>query len=164
MSFDRVSGQAVTPEQLAHVHAPAVLAVCLANARSVHDAEDAMQETMARAISNLDQVRDAEHVRGWVLQIARRICQDQYRRRRCMQSLPEYLPDRDEPTDPRLARLHEALGRLPADYREAISIFYLDGKSSASVAEALGISPAAARQRLSRGRVMLHDLLKEDGP
>ncbi len=67
-------------------------------------------------------------------------------------------------SDPRLEQLHVALSKLPADYREAISLYYLDGQSTASVAQALGISEVAARQRLSRGRLLLHDRMTEEQP
>ena len=66
--------------------------------------------------------------------------------------------------DPRLERLRVALSQLPDEYREPISLFYLDGSSSAAVAEALGISENAARQRLCRGRLMLHELMWENEP
>jgi RNA polymerase sigma-70 factor (ECF subfamily) len=60
--------------------------------------------------------------------------------------------------------LHAALARLPDVYREAIVLYYLDGRDCAGTATALGISEVSVRQRLARGRLMLHDLLKEANP
>jgi RNA polymerase sigma-70 factor (ECF subfamily) len=151
-------------EVLARQHAPAVLGVCLAHTRSVHDAEDAMQDTLVKAMAGIEQVREPSRMREWVLQIARHVCIDRYRRQRPVQPLPDELPAAERKVDPRLEQLHVALSKLPADYREAISLYYLDGQSTASVAQALGISEVAARQRLSRGRLLLHDRMTEEQP
>ncbi|MHC4444505.1 MAG: RNA polymerase sigma factor [Planctomycetota bacterium] len=61
-----------------------------------------------------------------------------------------------------MARLQAAISKLPEDYRETISLYYLDGRKCSGVAESLGISEVAVRQRLVRARLMLHDLLVED--
>lgn len=53
------------------------------------------------------------------------------------------------------ARLWERLESLPAGYREVLVMFYREERSAPRVAEHLGISLAAAQQRLSRGRKML---------
>ncbi|MHC4363507.1 MAG: hypothetical protein ACYSTZ_11825 [Planctomycetota bacterium] len=43
-----------------------------------------------------------------------------------------------------------------------ISLYYLDGCNCAAVAMSLGITNAAVRRRLTRARLMLHELLAED--
>ena len=166
MSVDQASGpgQSVNPDTLVRCYAPAVLAVCLAHTHSIHDAEDAAQDTFVKAIAGLGQLQDASRIRPWLLQIARRVCIDRYRRTQTTVPLPDQLPATDRSVDPRLERLRVALSQLPDEYREPISLFYLDGSSSAAVAEALGISENAARQRLCRGRLMLHELMWENEP
>ncbi len=121
-----------------------------------------MQETFVKAFGSLGRLRDHERARAWLLQIARRVCIDHYRSKRPAGPLPEDVPARAESRDPRIDRLHAALDKLPADYRETISLYYLDGRDCAGVAATLGISPGAVRTRLLRGRVMLYDLLAED--
>jgi RNA polymerase sigma-70 factor (ECF subfamily) len=121
-----------------------------------------MQETFVKAFDGLGSLRDRERVRPWLLQIARRVCIDHHRRKTPAGSLPEDVPARSESHDPRIDRLHAALGKLPAEYRETISLYYLDGRDCAGVAATLGISPGAVRTRLLRGRIMLYDLLAED--
>jgi RNA polymerase sigma-70 factor (ECF subfamily) len=101
-------------------------------------------------------------MREWLLQIARRVCMDRYRRYREAHPLPEQLPAPECTLDPRLEQLHIAMSELPEDYREAISLYYLDGRSTEAVARTLGISEGAARQRVSRGRLLLHDRMTEE--
>ena len=154
--------ETLTPEVLLKRHARAVLAVCLAGARNVHDAEDVMQEVFVKALSRLNTLKDPDRARAWLLSIARRACVDRYRRGASATSLPADHPAPADDADPRIDPLHAAISRLPDDYRETISLYYLDGRNCANVAGVMGISEAAVRKRLSRARLMLHDLLAED--
>jgi len=155
-------GRAMTPEMLVSSYASAVLAVCLANTRNFHDAEDVMQDVFVKAFRNLHTLRQPDRARAWLLQIARRTCIDHRRRRVLTSTMPNNVPAPSTSTGEDVERLHAAIARLPGDYRETIALYYLDGRSCAGVAEALDITESAVRQRLVRARLMLHDLLAED--
>jgi RNA polymerase sigma-70 factor (ECF subfamily) len=144
-------------------HAAAVLAICLANTKRSHDAEDLMQETFMKAFAGLNGLRDSDKARPWLMQIARRLCIDHASRPKPASTIPDDLPARPETHDPRLERLHAALSELPDDCREILSLYYLDGRNCTGVAETLGITPGAVRMRLLRARVMLYDVLTRDG-
>jgi len=150
----------VSAEDLAREHGAAVFAVCLARTRDVHEAEDVMQETYLKAIGKLDTVRDARAVRSWLLQIARNAAADRFRRRCPAEPLSDNHPAPSPGDGPDIEHRRAALARLPETYRETIALYYLDGRSCASVAAALGIGEQAVRQRLLRGRWLLHGLLK----
>ena len=155
-------GRAMTPEVLVSSYASAVLAVCLANTRNLHDAEDVMQDVFLKAVSNFGSLRDQTKVRAWLLQIARRASIDHRRRRVLTATMPDDVLAPSTSTSADVERLHAAIARLPGNYRESIALYYLDGRNCASVAEALDITESAVRQRLVRARLMLHDLLAED--
>jgi RNA polymerase sigma-70 factor, ECF subfamily len=153
--------EAAPAAALYRLHARAVFAVCLANTPTYHDAEDVMQAVFVKAVAKTAELRQPDRARSWLLQIARRACVDFYRRRKPVEPLdqePSDVPARDADFQP----LHEAIQRLPKTYREAIILYYLDGRDCATVAAALGTSEQAVRQRLMRARVMLHDLLDEE--
>jgi hypothetical protein len=58
----------------------------------------------------------------------------------------------------------ETIERLPVDAREVVTLYYREGRSVAQVANLLGLSDAAVRQRLSRARACLRaDLLERAG-
>jgi len=71
------------------------------------------------------------------------------------------LPDPALAADIRL--LLRAIEQLPAHEQEALSLFELSGFSIRETAEALGISEAAVKTRLSRARARLREWLAEDG-
>ena len=158
---ERAGGGAVSPELLVRRHAQAVFALCLAHTRNTHDAEDAMQETFVKALAGLDALRAPDKARPWLLQIARRTCVDRLRRQRPAGGVLADVPAPAPEDRSQIEQLHAAIGKLPAEARETVTLYYLDGRSTASVAAALGISEPGVRQRLFRGRAMLHDLLAE---
>jgi RNA polymerase sigma-70 factor (ECF subfamily) len=140
-------------------HLRSVLAVCLAYTGCVHDAEELSQQTFLKAFARLDTLQDPSRLRGWLFQIARRLCINHHRKKRPSFPLPDEIADQVEPEDPRLERLHAALAALPREYREPMVLYYLDGRSCAKTAAELGISEAAVRTRLFRARLKLHDHL-----
>ena len=96
------------------------------------------------------------------MQIARRTCVDRLRRRRPAAPMPDQIAAREIEEAGRFESLHAAIARLDEDQREVVTLYYLDGRNSESVAEMLGITPAAVRQRLFRARLRLHELLAEE--
>ncbi len=156
--------EALTPEMLVREHASAVLGFCITYAKDFHDGEDIMQSVFIKAFTRIDTLRDHTRARQWLLKIARRMCIDHYRKRRPCGPLAdaETLPARPQFSDEHTTRVHAAVSMLPAGYRETISLYYLDGHDCAAVALSLGITNAAVRRRLTRARLMLHELLAED--
>lgn len=56
-------------------------------------------------------------------------------------------------------QVRRAVAALPAKYREAIVLFYLEDLSAAEIAQLLGIGTDAVNARLYRGRRMLKEAL-----
>lgn len=63
--------ESLTPEALVRTYATAVLGVCLAHMRNIHDSEDITQDVFIKAFTKLDTLRDRSRVRGWLLQTHR---------------------------------------------------------------------------------------------
>ena len=127
--------------------------------------EDAGQEAFLTAWRKMDELRDAERLRGWLAQIARNAALGQLRRRRACDGLEGALEVADEAPAPddvaasneETALVRESLAKLPETYRLPLILFYREGQSVRAVGEALGISEDAVKQRLARGREMLRD-------
>ena len=72
------------------------------------------------------------------------------------------IPGTDGPVG-RFYELGKALTCLPEPLRQAVLLYYLDGRSTHSVAQALGISPDGVMTRLSRARRQLRERLSNNG-
>jgi RNA polymerase sigma-70 factor, ECF subfamily len=76
--------------RIAEEHRPALHSHCVRMLGSVHDAEDAFQETMLRAWRGLPRFQARSSVRSWLYRIATNVCIDAIKRR------PAHVP----PSDP----------------------------------------------------------------
>lgn len=70
---------------------------------------------------------------------------------------PEPLPPDHAISREEEAILWRSLGRIPEIYREPLVLFYREHKSIESVAADLDLTEDAVKQRLSRGRKLLHE-------
>jgi len=59
------------------------------------------------------------------------------------------------------SRLLQALARLPASYQKVYRMRDLEGKTTAQVAQALGISESTVKGYVSRARIKLGRLLRD---
>jgi len=109
-------------------------------------------------------LRNSERFGAWIAQIARHLCVDTIRRRKTQAvSAPFNRESANHHDSENHRRLDAALVNLRQDYRVALLLFYLNGRSTKSIAETLGISRGAVQTRLTRARRKLRDLLLAEG-
>jgi len=139
----------------------------------VRDVEEAVQDAFVQAWRNLDRYRGEAALFTWLYRIGVNTALAQRRRKRLATVDIAVLEGRDAPNvdrghDPEAAaeaadlrgRVLVALAELPFEFREAVVLRDLDGLTNAEVAEALGVSIAAAKSRIHRGRLQLRDRLE----
>ena len=127
------------------------------------DAEDAVQEAICTAFARRDSLREMDKFRPWVLRILTNKCYDACRKRRNtvdLEAAGEVPAATGLDTAERLS-LWQAVMSLSDDLRATVTLFYYDGMSVREIGQALGISEAAVKTRLSRGRARLRLLLDE---
>jgi len=119
---------------------------------------DCVQDAFATALARATAPRDPV---AWLCGVARNHARHRSRARSRWTAMLERLrarrrraAHREPPLD-----LQDALKRLPMRNRDAVTLRYLAGMSHAEVAEAQGISEAAAKARVRRGLARLRHLL-----
>jgi RNA polymerase sigma factor (sigma-70 family) len=127
------------------------------------DAEDAAQEALIVLYRKIGTLRAAAALASWMFQIVRNEC---IRRSRITLRRPP-SPIMVEPSaeDAALARLEikrivNSIAALPAEQRAVLVLRDIQGHSGAATAQALGLSRAAMKSRLHRGRETLRSQLK----
>jgi len=119
------------------------------------DAEDLSQEVLARAYLRLDQLKDADRIKGWLVSIARTLYIDWTRKGR-IDTVP--VDGRERPVDGYStdgAAVRQAVTGLPERQRVVIELFHFEELSHSDLAAALKISVNTVKQRLHRGRETL---------
>lgn len=142
-------------------HAKRVYAVCVGILGSDAESEDVFQETFMRGMTKINTLRDDQQFAGWIVQIARNLCRDHYRKQHRRRELLERRPVEDVSLPGEISDLHVALERLPEKHRLPLMLFYFDGKSTEKLAQELNITKAGACTRLFRARNELRKLLDE---
>ena len=131
--------------------------------RSDEDAEDAVQEAICAAFTNRDSLRDVEKFKSWMLRILTNKCYDICRKRKptvALEDVADTLPAASTDPTERMT-LWQAVLSLGDELRAAVTLFYYDGLSIREISGILGISEAAVKTRLRRGRERLRLLLDE---
>jgi RNA polymerase sigma factor (sigma-70 family) len=137
---------------------------------SLSQSEDLAQETFLAAWKQLADLREPHKLRAWLCGIARNLINYSLRRQgREPSHAAEPLETAEEPPsleplppDQAIGREEEAilwrsLERIPPIYREPLVLFYRKHQSIEAVAQGLELSEDAVKQRLSRGRKLLHE-------
>lgn len=150
----------------------------LAMVRNEAEAEELTQDTYARALERIGQLRDPQAALAWLYRISTNVALDRLRRRR-PSTIPldtvapageqvEQAADRQQPPSLLEGALESTemsecvqgyLAALPDDYRIAILLHDAHGLTNPEIAELLGCSLATVKIRVHRARARLRETL-----
>ena len=159
--------RAATPDtaEVMQRHKQMVYAICCTHTRCRGDADDAFQEVFLAYHRKQPVCRDEEHRKAWLIRtaltVARKVSTSSWRTRVVLTpgdgdggAVFETGIREDDV-------LFRALTALPEAYRSVIHLFYFEDLPVAQIAALLGQSEGAVKTRLSRGRTMLREAMKE---
>lgn len=145
--------------QAVELHSDAIYRLAMVYLRSPHDACDCCQDVFVKLIEHKRAFESEEHRKAWLLAVTKNLCRDQLRRevRRKTDSLDEtaWLPDRSNSS----AELLSLIFTLPARDREVLYLHYFEGYAVKELCAMLHLRESAVKQRLSRARQRLRELL-----
>lgn len=162
-------------EALALPHLDAAYNLARWLSRNAGDADDIVQDAYLRAFRFFDSFR-GDSARPWLLAIVRRVWYDEWRRRASSAEVAALDDTRDDlPPDgwdtagfdpetlairaQNAERVHEALERLPAAYREVLILREMEDLSYREIATVIDAPVGTVMSRLARARGRLALLL-----
>jgi RNA polymerase sigma-70 factor (ECF subfamily) len=179
------AGDAAAFEELVNRYERKIFRLTMNITRNHEDAEDAMQDAFMKAYSHLDRFQEDSRFYTWLVRIAANEALMRLRKRRPNQfsldepieSEDDFVPQQIEDWGPnpeqRFAQtemrdiLRGVIEELPPDFRIVFLLRDVEGLSTQDTAEAVGISEAAVKSRLLRGRLKLRQKLntrfRQDG-
>jgi cobalt-zinc-cadmium efflux system membrane fusion protein len=145
-------------------HGPLVLGLCRRLLRDEQEAEDAFQATFLALACKARSIARRESLGSWLYKVAYRIAL-RLRRQPRLCGQPEEVagPAHEATSDELTVVLDEEVSRLPAAYRAAVVLCYLQGHTHESAARLLGCAPGTIAWRLSWARQRLRDRLARRG-
>lgn len=155
-------------EQLFLPHLDAAYNLARWIVRSDQDAQDIVQEAYVRALKGFQGFHGV-NARGWLLTIVRNTAYSWLRQRSQVSNLisfdqsvhaqPFEEPSSESIHDERMQQLHQALQQLPANLREVLVLYEVEGWSYKQLASALNLPIGTVMSRISRARRRLQRAL-----
>ena len=127
------------------------------------DCADAIQETIVKAFSKIDTLKNDKYARTWLIRILLNECYNLVRRSSKFISL-ENLKDRQEMNAEEAkdySELYAAVNSLKEELRLPVILYYIEDFSVREIAQILEISEGAVQKRLARARGKLRQELQE---
>ena len=131
--------------------------------KNTQDAEDVVQDTFIQYWSQKKEFESEQHIRAWLIRVAINKAKNKNNTffRRNALPLEDYMQmlafESEESSG-----LFEAVMNLPEKYRIVIHLFYYEDYSVNEIAIILKLTQNNVKTRLSRGRGLLRNTLKED--
>lgn len=118
------------------------------------DAEDALQDTFFKYITKAPEFKDDEHEKAWLIKVITNISKNMLvtRLKRKTVDIEELKHIGVNDTD---SGVFSAVMELPVKYKMVMTLYYIEGYTSAQISDMLSISEAAVRKRLQKGRELL---------
>ena len=177
-----LKGDAQAFEQLVQRESPRLFRMIMRIVRDEDEAQSVMQETYLQAYKRLDTFRREAKFSTWLYAIGLNLARASLRKSKRYDTLEEDSIDRLQPgfsngmfTDnveawnpqkmaersERKRLVHEAIDKLPPDYRTVLTLRDIEELSTVEVAQVLDISEGAVRVRLHRARQALRKILDQ---
>ena len=144
---------------------PNLRAFAMSLSGSLDRADDLVQETLLRALANVDSFEPGTNLPAWLFTILRNQFRTEYRKRRrevedadgrFASTLMAY-PEQHSRIE--LAEFRQALDQLTADQREALILIGASGFSYEQAAKICGCAVGTVKSRVNRARIKLAQLL-----
>ncbi|MEW6255351.1 MAG: sigma-70 family RNA polymerase sigma factor [Pseudomonadota bacterium] len=144
---------------------PALRAFARSLTRNRTEADDLVQETLLKALSNIEKFDPGTNLRAWLFTILRNTYYTEIRKRRRESDGISTLAQQDSNMGPgqewavTLRSLKEALELLPSDQREALVLVGAAGLSYEEAADVCGCALGTIKSRVNRARAKLLTLM-----
>jgi RNA polymerase sigma-70 factor (ECF subfamily) len=148
---------------------PSLRAFAISLSGNVDRADDLVQETLLRAMANIDTFQPGTNMSAWLFTILRNLFRSEYRKRRrevedADGSYAETLKSHPEqPGRVEFEEFRTALAKLPADQREALILVGASGFSYEEAAAICNCAIGTIKSRVNRARTRLSELLSIEG-
>lgn len=152
-----------TVEELSVRYRDNLFAAAFNVCKNAADADDIVQETFLQYYVAKKEFDSEEHIRAWLLRVAinkaKNVNHSFWRQNKV--PLEEYMETLAFES-PQEETLFETVMKLPEKYRIIIHLFYYEDYSVLEIAKLMKLTQSNVKVRLSRGRKLLKEALKED--
>lgn len=160
------SKTSIREEMLAAV--PKLRAFAISLCGKIDRADDLVQETLLRALANIDSFEPGTNMPAWLFTILRNLFRSEYRKRKreVEDSDGHYAASLTSPPEQmgklELQEFRAALAKLPPEQREALILVGASGFSYEETGQICGCAVGTIKSRVNRARTHLAEILSID--
>jgi RNA polymerase sigma-70 factor (ECF subfamily) len=153
-------------KQLYDAYSGKMYSICFRYVKNSMEAEDVLVTAFTKIFDKIDQFKAEGSFEGWIRRIMVNEALSSIRKNKTMYletdlEAADRQPDYDQLGDHLEAEdLINLIQELPPGYRVVFNMYAIDGYSHKEIAEELGISENTSKSQLSRARVFLQKLLR----
>lgn len=157
-----LKGKAIAQKQLYDEFASTMLGVCYRYTKSIHDAEDVLQDGFVRVFRFLDQYNQEGEIGAWIRRIMVNTALNYLKKSKKYQhdllfnNNELHVISNDNPEMLLNAKeLAELIRQLPTGYQTIFNLYAVEGFSHAEIGQMLGINENTSRSQYMRARHLL---------
>lgn len=164
-------GERKAQQTLYKEYAPWLYRVCLRILSNPAEAEEAMQDSVMKILTHLNEYKETASFEGWMQRITVRTAIDHVRRQEEeWDELPENLQIADEDTTEEeeedihysVERIKVAMTKLAPGFRIVLSLYLFEGYDMEEIASILHVQQASVRSQYLRGKKKLIEELQNN--
>lgn len=145
--------------------------ICLRYGANEAEAEDVLQESFIRVFKNLNKYSGKGPLGAWLRKITVNTALEQYRKNKSQKGLAVVFDMSD--SNPKiedsaieqleLEDLLKKIQALPTGFRTVFNLYAVEGYNHNEIGDILGISQGTSKSQYSRARVLLRNMIDEEG-
>ena len=162
-------GQRDAQLSLYRLFAQRLYTICLRIVGNSDDAEEAMQDAMLKVFARIKDFEDGTCFEAWVSRIAVHTAIDYVRRQtpQWEELSTDYAEEEsgegdEEEIQYSVARIKEAISKLPAGYRVILSLYLFEGYDTDEIASILHIQSSSVRSQYLRAKRKLLNIISKE--
>ena len=153
----------IATEVLAEKYKDHLFAAAFNICKNAADADDVVQDTFLQYHTTNRQFENEQHIRAWLIRVAINKAKNIYLAFWRQKGVPleEYMETLTFET-PEAQTLFTEVMKLPEKYRIVIHLFYYEDYTIREIAKIMNVTESNVKVRLTRGRRLLRNVLKEE--
>ena len=159
---DCIRQKPIAQEQLYRHFAPVMLGVCYRYTKSIHDAEDVLQEGFVKVFHHIKDYKSTGELGGWIRKIMVNTALNylkknkKYRTEMVFTEAPLHpVTDLNPQVNLDAKELAELIRQLPTGFQTIFNLYAIEGFTHVEIGQMLGISEGTSKSQYARARYLL---------
>ncbi len=165
---DCIKQKPIAQQQLYQHFAPAMMGVCYRYTKSIHDAEDVLQEGFVKVFLHIQTFNFTGELGAWIRKIMVNTALNylkrnkKYRAEMVFAEMPLHPVSNHNPAvDLDTKQLAELIRQLPTGFQTIFNLYAIEGYTHVEIGEMLGISEGTSKSQYARARYVLIEWIEK---